>query len=166
MANCYRAPGGWTVQVIHLRGTSDNRDGEWFRVRLHGWWDVRTPACRRAFDGLLWRWLSLHWSIPVSSGYGRRLRFLVIDNGHHGKVIGLIGLADPVFALGARESWVGWDAPTRSQRLANVMDAYVLGAVPPYSGLLGGKLVALLATSIREAFSLALVDPWSTRLPR
>ena len=110
---------------------------------------------RRAFDGLLWRWLSLHWSIPVSSGYGRRLRFLVVDDGHHGKVIGLIGLADPVFALGARDAWVGWDAPTRGQRLANVMDAFVLGAVPPYSGLLGGKLVALLATSteVRDAFA-------------
>ena len=89
---------------------------------------------RRAFDGLLWRWLSLHWSIPVSSGYGRRLRFLVVDDGHHGKVIGLIGLADPVFALGARDAWVGWDAPTRGQRLANVMDAFVLGAVPRTAG--------------------------------
>lgn len=34
------------------------------------------------------------------------------------------------------------------------MDAYVLGAVPPYSCLLGGKLVALLTTSdeVREVF--------------
>ena len=47
----------------------------------------------RSFDGLLWRWLSLHWSIPVSSGYGRRLRFLVVDEGHQGKVIGLISQA-------------------------------------------------------------------------
>ena len=54
---------------------------------------------RRSFEGLLWRWCSLHWSIPVSSGYGRRLRFLVVDRGHGDKVIGLIGLADPVFAL-------------------------------------------------------------------
>ena len=28
---------------------------------------------------LLFRYASLHWSIPVSSGYGRRLRFLVFD---------------------------------------------------------------------------------------
>ena len=28
---------------------------------------------------LLFRYASLHWSIPVSAGYGRRLRFLVFD---------------------------------------------------------------------------------------
>jgi hypothetical protein len=35
-----------------------------------------------------------------------------------------------------------------------VVDAFVLGAVPPYAGLLGGKLVAMLAISneVREAF--------------
>lgn len=111
---------------------------------------------RRSFDGLLWRWCSLHWSIPVSSGYGRRLRFLVLDARNDGKVIGLIGLGDPVFALGARDAWIGWDRATRGERLANVMDAFVLGAVPPYRELRAGKLVALLATStfVRDAFAL------------
>ncbi len=49
-------------------------------------------------EELLFRYASLHWSIPVSSGYGRRLRFLVVDE-HNGKLIGLIGLGDPVYAL-------------------------------------------------------------------
>jgi hypothetical protein len=110
---------------------------------------------RRSFDGLLWRWCSLHWSIPVSSGYGRRLRFLVVDEGNGGQVMGLIGLADPVFALGVRDAWIGWNHVTRRERLANVMDAFVLGAVPPYNALRAGKLVALLATSkdVRSAFA-------------
>ena len=30
-------------------------------------------------EELLFRYATLHWSIPVSSGYGRRLRFLVVD---------------------------------------------------------------------------------------
>lgn len=109
---------------------------------------------RRSEDGLLWRWCSLHWSIPVSSGYGRRLRFLVVDEGHGDKVMGLVGLADPVFALGCRDAHIGWSRQARSQRLACVMDAFVLGAVPPYSGLLGAKLAALLTGSleVREAF--------------
>ncbi|MFC6566522.1 Druantia anti-phage system protein DruA [Actinoplanes utahensis] len=111
---------------------------------------------RRSFEGLLWRWCSLHWSVPVSAGYGRRLRFLVMDRGHANKVMGLIGLGDPVFALRARDNWLGWTAEQRRERLTNVMDAFVLGAVPPYSNLLGGKLVALLATSleVRQAFEL------------
>lgn len=110
---------------------------------------------RRGFEGLLWRWCSLHWSIPVSSGYGRRMRFLVVDRGHGDKVIGLIGLADPVFALGCRDSAIGWSREWRKERLFSVMDAFVLGAVPPYNALCGGKLVALLATSseVRDAFS-------------
>ena len=106
-------------------------------------------------DAPLWRWCSLHWSIPVSGGYGRRLRFLVVDDEHDNAVMGLIGLADPVYALGCRDAAIGWCADQRGQRLTSVMDAFVLGAVPPYSHLLGGKLTAMLVGSreVREAFA-------------
>lgn len=109
---------------------------------------------RRSEDGLLWRWAALHWSIPVSSGYGRRLRFLVVDDAHDGALMGLIGLGDPVFALRSRDSEIGWTREQRAQRLACVMDAFVLGAVPPYTRLLGGKLMALLAGAreVQDAF--------------
>ncbi len=102
---------------------------------------------------LLFRYACLHWSIPVSSGYGRRLRFLVFDESN-GKLIGLFGLGDPVYSLKARDSWIGWDRETKARNLYHVMDAYVLGAVPPYSFLLGGKLVALMVCSreVRNAF--------------
>jgi len=104
-------------------------------------------------EELLFRYASLHWSIPVSSGYGRRLRFLVVDQ-QNGKLIGLIGLGDPVYSLGPRDEWVGWTLSDRKKRLRNVMDAFVLGAVPPYSFLLCGKLVAMLAASdtVHDAF--------------
>jgi Druantia protein DruA len=104
-------------------------------------------------DELLFRYASLHWSIPVSSGYGRRLRYLVIDEQNE-RLIGLIGLGDPVFCLSDREEWIGWDKKARRERLHHVMDAFVLGAVPPYSSLLCGKLVAMLAASneVRSAF--------------
>jgi hypothetical protein len=44
MADRWRAPGGWTVEIVHLSGTPDNRDGEWLRVSQHRFWtaDVRT----------------------------------------------------------------------------------------------------------------------------
>jgi hypothetical protein len=110
---------------------------------------------KRSLDAKLWRWCSLHWSIPTSAGYGRRLRFLVRDANNQNAVMGIIGLGDPVFALAARDRWIGWTAEARAERLSLVMDAYTLGAVPPYSNLLGGKLVALLATStaVQEAFT-------------
>ena len=108
---------------------------------------------RGSEDELLFRYACLHWSIPVSSGYGRRLRFLVIDRQNE-KLIGLFGLGDPVFSLSSRDNWIGWDKDTRRDRLHHVMDAFVLGAVPPYSFLLCGKLVAMLAASdeVRGAF--------------
>jgi hypothetical protein len=70
------------------------------------------------------------------------------------KLIGLFGLADPVFTLTDRDQWVGWDKQKRTGFLRHVMDAFVLGAVPPYSYLLCGKLVAMLAASneVRKAF--------------
>ncbi|MFW9804778.1 MAG: Druantia anti-phage system protein DruA, partial [Candidatus Thorarchaeota archaeon] len=95
----------------------------------------------------------MYWSVPVSQGYGRRMRFLVRDK-QNGKMIGLFGLTDPVFNLRVRDNWIGWDVEQRKRNLRSVMDAFVLGAIPPYSHLLGGKLVCtLLASSeVREAY--------------
>lgn len=108
---------------------------------------------RDSEEELLFRYAYLHWSIPVSAGYGRRLRFLVIDDAND-KLIGILGLGDPVYAMRARDQWIGWDRKTKKDKLYHVMDAFVLGAVPPYSHLLGGKLVAMLACSneVRRAF--------------
>jgi len=101
----------------------------------------------------LFRLAGLLWSVPVSQGYGRRIRFLVWDD-QNSKLIGLIALGDPVFNLKVRDTAIGWDAEDRRDRLVNVMDAYVLGAVPPYNRLLGGKLVAamLRTRDVRDGF--------------
>jgi len=106
-------------------------------------------------ESALFKYACLHWSIPISEGYGRRLRFLVFDDAN-GKLIGVIGLGDPVYSISARDRWVGWNPAAKAERLYHVMDAYVLGAVPPYSHLLGGKLIALVAAcdEVRKAFRL------------
>jgi len=96
-----------------------------------------------SWQSSLFRFASLCWSVPVSSGYGRRMRFLVWDK-QNGKLIGLIALGDPVFNMSARDIHLGWTSHDREERLVNVMDAFVLGAIPPYNRLLGGKLVASL----------------------
>lgn len=103
----------------------------------------------------LFRLASLSWSVPVSAGYGRRLRYLVWDKSNN-KLIGIIALGDPVFNLKARDNLIGWNAKDREKRLVNVLDAYVLGAVPPYNMLLGGKLISCLVRSreVRDDFAL------------
>jgi hypothetical protein len=82
------------------------------------------------------------------------MRFLVWDETND-KLIGLIALADPVFNLAVRDQYIGWTVDDRRKRLVHVLDAYVLGALPPYSMLLAGKLVAALVGTqeIRDAFA-------------
>lgn len=105
---------------------------------------IRVDA--NTFEADLFRIASLTWSVPVSNGYGRRLRYLVWDNAHD-KLAGIFALGDPVFNLSARDDLIGWTSSDRSSRLVNILDAYVLGAVPPYNMLLGGKAVACLVRS-------------------
>lgn len=105
----------------------------------------------QTWQGDLFRLASLTWSVPVSSGFGRRLRFLVWDD-NNGKLFGIIAIGDPVFNLAVRDQFIGWTGEARANRLVNIMDAYVLGALPPYNLLLGGKLIACLVRSL-EVYS-------------
>ena len=82
------------------------------------------------------------WSVPISAGYGRRMRFIVWDK-THGKVFGIFGLCDPLIGLRIRDEYIGWSKKQREERLYNMMSAYILGAVPPYNELFGAKLTAL-----------------------
>lgn len=99
-----------------------------------------------SFESKLFRAASLTWSVPVSNGYGRRMRYLVWDRGHD-RIAGIFALGDPVFNLSVRDNLIGWTSNDRSSRLVNILDAYVLGAVPPYNMLLGGKAIACLIRS-------------------
>ena len=108
------------------------------------------------WQGDLFRLAALTWSVPVSNGFGRRLRYLVWDE-NNDKLMGIIAIGDPVFNLHVRDSLIDWTVKDRSKRLVNIMDAYVLGALPPYNMLLGGKLVACLLRTrdIYDDFSKA-----------
>jgi len=112
------------------------------------------PALERVYaqtwQADLFRLASLTWSVPVSNGFGRRLRYLVWDKQNE-KLIGLIAVGDPVFNLSVRDNLIGWNVEERTARLVNIMDAYVLGALPPYNKLLAGKMIACLVRS-REIY--------------
>lgn len=99
----------------------------------------------------LFRVATMTWSVPVSVGFGRRMRYLVWDEGHD-RLAGVIALGDPVYNLSVRDNAIGWTVHDRAERLVGLLDAYVLGAVPPYSFLLGGKAVACLIRS-RDVFA-------------
>ena len=65
----------------------------------------------------LFRLASLTWSVPVSNGFGRRLRYLVWDDSN-GKLIGLIAIGDPVYNLSVRDNVIGWDVHDRGNDLS------------------------------------------------
>lgn len=81
------------------------------------------------------------WSMPFNKGYGRRLRFVVFDNFHE-SVIGVIGLQSPPADLRSRDSLFAYPKGKKLDLVNNTLDAYTVGAIPPYSFLLGGKLCA------------------------
>jgi hypothetical protein len=68
------------------------------------------------------RLASLTWAVPVSNGFGRRLRYLVWDRNNN-KLIGLIAIGDPVFNLSVRDKLIGWTVKDRGERLVNILDA-------------------------------------------
>nr|BAL57937.1 hypothetical conserved protein [uncultured Acetothermia bacterium]BAL58551.1 hypothetical conserved protein [Candidatus Acetothermum autotrophicum] len=101
----------------------------------------------------LFRIARLLWSIPFSKGYGRRLRFLIVDRSN-GKLIGLLALQSPPLSFPARDRLFHYPPGKKTELVNQTMDIQTLGAVPPYNRLLGGKLIALAAASneIRQAY--------------
>lgn len=111
--------------------------------------------CRTQADNDLFRMLRYYWSSPPSDYVGRRIRLIIRDDGLPSRpVIGIAALGSSIIHIPERDDWVGWDKQTRSRNIGYAMDAYVVGALPPYSYLLGGKLVSYLLASneVREIY--------------
>ena len=108
-----------------------------------------------------------YWSMPYSRGYGRRLRFILMDT-HHEAVIGIIGLQSPSADLACRDNYLGASKAKKLEFVNNTLDAYTIGATPAYSALLGGKLVAghLHSEKIRQAYWSLYGHKLSTQLGR
>jgi hypothetical protein len=62
-------------------------------------------------------------------------------------IIGIAALGSPIIHIPDRDKWIGWNTKTRTNNLIYCMDAYVLGAMPPYNMLLGGKLISYILSS-------------------
>lgn len=103
----------------------------------------------------LFRLYRFYWSSPYSEYVGRRIKLLIRDSALPNRpVIGLAALGSSIIHIPERDDWVGWDTETRTKNLVYTMDAYVLGALPPYNYLLGGKLISCLLASneVRQIF--------------
>ena len=96
----------------------------------------------------LFRIFRFYWSSPYSEYVGRRIKLLIRDNALANKpIIGIAALGSSIVHIPARDKWIGWETKGRTKNLVFTMDAYVLGALPPYNYLLGGKLVSYIIAS-------------------
>jgi hypothetical protein len=103
----------------------------------------------------LFRIFRYYWSSPYSDYVGRRIKLLIRDDALPNRpIIGIAALGSPIIHIPERDHWIGWDKQQRTDKLIYTMDAYVLGAVPPYGELLGGKLISYMLASneVREIY--------------
>jgi len=105
-------------------------------------------VCKTEEQNDIFRIFRYYWSSPYSDYVGRRIRLIIRDGYLPNKpVIGIAALGSPIIHIPARDEWIGWNKEIRTKKLIYTMDAYVLGALPPYNYLLGGKLVSYILAS-------------------
>jgi len=108
----------------------------------------RIEMCETQNQHDIFRILRYSWSSPSSDYVGRRIRLLIRDDGVKGSpIIGIAAIGSSIIHIHDRDRWIGWDTNTRTKRIIYMMDAYVVGAMPPYNYLLGGKLVSFILAS-------------------
>jgi hypothetical protein len=112
----------------------------------------RLVVCRSRADHDVFSYAKLSQSVPSAARAGRRLRLLVMDEGEPREaMIGVMELASPIYTLACRDEAFGWRGQSskkiRTDGLRRVMDLSTCLALPPYSTLRAGKLLAMLAAS-------------------
>ncbi|RUQ09447.1 Druantia anti-phage system protein DruA [Curtobacterium sp. HSID17257] len=98
----------------------------------------------RSVDGLLWRWAVARLPEHPSHGHGRRARFLVVDDGHAGRLVGVVGVCEPRVDDPIRDRWIGWDAVQRRRGLRRLTQTYVASSIGGYAGEVGDAAIASL----------------------
>lgn len=148
---------------------------KWIKTHLHlahenlidgkSAWDssigpvIEICRTQKQFD--IFRIFRFYWSSPYSEYVGRRIKLIIRDNALPSKpVIGIAALGSSIIHIPDRDEWVGWSTKVRTANLVFAMDAYVIGALPPYNHLLGGKLISYIMASneVREIYMSKYAD--------
>ena len=108
----------------------------------------RIEVCENQKQHDIFRIFRYSWSSAASDYVGRRIKILIRDDGiKSSPVIGIAALGSSIIHIPCRDNWIGWNKEARTKRIIYMMDAYVIGAMPPYNYLLGGKLVSYILAS-------------------
>jgi len=128
---------------------------------------VVVPVASHSLEERLFKVARGYWSMPYTKGYGRRLRFLIMD-AHHEALIGIIGLQSPSADLACRDQYLAVPKEQKLSVVNNTLDAYTVGPTPTYAPLLAGKLVAgfLCSPRIRQEYWRTYGGKETTQLKR
>ena len=140
----------WITTAWRLRGRYFANGADINPERIH----PKIVPVRTTAEQDIYRLARYTWSLPYSRGYGRRLRFLILDAGHDDAVMGILGLQSPPIDFSLRDQRIVYPEGRKVEIVNQTMDIFTLGAVPPYNSLLAGKLVVYAAASqeIRRAY--------------
>ena len=149
-------------EILRMNSAWIDRHIETARCNLANGTDVLKSAispvievCKTPQDMALFRIFRYYWSSPYSDYVGRRIKLIIRDAGLSSRpVIGIAALGSPIIHIPERDKFMQWSRHDRVKRLNYTMDAYVIGALPPYNHLLGGKLISYLLASneVRNIF--------------
>lgn len=108
--------------------------------------------CVSSADHNILRYGKLFQKVPTTNRVGRQIRCLVYDVGQSTPfLMGVFELTSGTYTLGCRDNYLGWGVLSRKaikdKGLRRIMDLASVIALPPYSFLFGGKLIAALAFS-------------------
>lgn len=147
----------WIEKHIELARTNLADGGEVWQSEITP--SIESCQTQRQFD--IFRVFRYYWSSPYSEYVGRRLKLIIRDSALPKKpIIGIAALGSSIVHIPDRDKWIGWNKHTRTNNLIYTMDAYILGALPPYNYLLGGKLISYLIASneVREMYQRKYKD--------
>jgi hypothetical protein len=118
------------------------------REALYSEIDPVIEVCETQKQHDLFRVIRYSWSSPYSEYVGRRMKLIIRDKALPNRpVIGIAALGSPIIHIPERDNFIGWSRPVRTKNLIYTLDAYVIGALPPYNYLLGGKLISYIIAS-------------------
>lgn len=155
-------------EIIEKNKNWIEKNIDFARKNLADGYDVLTSeinpvieVCETEKQHRLFRIFRYYWSSPYSEYVGRRIKLIIRDKALPNKpVIGIAALGSPIIHIPERDEWIGWDKDTRTKNLIYTLDAYVIGAMPPYNYLLGGKLISYILASneVREIYRIKYKD--------
>ena len=104
-------------------------------------------------------YIALSTSVPGDKPRGRLRGYIVYDD-QNGKIIGVVTVGSALLRQGDRDHWIGWDNDTRRRHMRHIMECWGLISIPPYTHLMGGKLVSLIGVSnaVRDDYRRVYTD--------